>query len=453
MRRIEVGPTETNEENLMSKPIVAVVGRPNVGKSTLVNRICVARDAIVHESRGVTRDRSYHTADWSGRDFVVIDTGGLEPKRTDDAFAPRIREQAEAACEEADAIIFVVDGTVGVTDEDEEVARILRRTKKPVFLVVNKLDNPDSDGAIWEFYSLGVGEPRPVSAVHGHGTGDLLDDVIAVLPEDEEPDYPEDLINVAIVGRPNVGKSSLTNRLAGKSRSIVSDIAGTTRDAIDVLVEQNGERFRLVDTAGMRRRSVVHEDVEYYSIVRGLRAMDKADVCLLVVDATDGVTEQDQKVASMAIERGCGLAILLNKWDLLTDDYARETVMNSLAQRMTFASWAPALRISALTGRGIDKVLPLTARLAQTREQRIPTPRLNDMVTKIRESGHTIVDGRRRLKVHYATQTGVCPPQITFFCNAPELIDDNYERYLENRLRETFSLEGTPVRLRFRRKE
>ena len=437
----------------MPKPIVAVVGRPNVGKSTLVNRICVARDAIVHESRGVTRDRSYHEADWAGRDFVVVDTGGLEPNRTDDAFAPRIREQAVAACEEADAIIFVVDGVVGVTDEDEEVARILRRTRKPVFLVVNKLDNPDSEGEIWDFFSLGVGEPRAVSAVHGHGTGDLLDDVVAVLPDDSEPDYPDDLVNVAIVGRPNVGKSSLTNRLAGRSRSIVSDVAGTTRDAIDVVVEQGGERFRLVDTAGMRKRSAVHEDVEYYSMVRGLRAMDRAEVCLLVIDATDGVTEQDQKVASMAIERGCALAVLLNKWDLLSDDYARESVMQSLQQRMAFASWAPHLRISAHTGRGVDKVLPLAATLAATRAQRIPTPRLNDLVTRIRETGHTVVEGRRRLKINYATQTGSCPPQVTYFCNAPELVDDNYERYLENRLREAFPLEGCPVRLRFRRKE
>ena len=437
----------------MPKPIVAVVGRPNVGKSTLVNRICVARDAIVHESRGVTRDRSYHEADWAGRDFVVVDTGGLEPNRTDDAFAPRIREQAVAACEEADAIVFVVDGVVGVTDEDEEVARILRRTRKPVFLVVNKLDNPDSEGEIWDFFSLGVGEPRAVSAVHGHGTGDLLDDVVAVLPDDSEPDYPDDLVNVAIVGRPNVGKSSLTNRLAGRSRSIVSDVAGTTRDAIDVVVEQGGERFRLVDTAGMRKRSAVHEDVEYYSMVRGLRAMDRAEVCLLVIDATDGVTEQDQKVASMAIERGCALAVLLNKWDLLADDYAREKAMQSLQQRMAFASWAPHLRISALTGRGVDKVLPLAATLAATRAQRIPTPRLNDLVTRIRETGHTVVEGRRRLKINYATQTGSCPPQVTYFCNAPELVDDNYERYLENRLREAFPLEGCPVRLRFRRKE
>ena len=437
----------------MPKPIVAVVGRPNVGKSTLVNRICVARDAIVHESRGVTRDRSYHEADWAGRDFVVVDTGGLEPNRTDDAFASRIREQAVAACEEADAIIFVVDGVVGVTDEDEEVARILRRTRKPVFLVVNKLDNPDSEGEIWDFFSLGVGEPRAVSAVHGHGTGDLLDDVVAVLPDDSEPDYPDDLVNVAIVGRPNVGKSSLTNRLAGRSRSIVSDVAGTTRDAIDVVVEQGGERFRLVDTAGMRKRSAVHEDVEYYSMVRGLRAMDRAEVCLLVIDDTDGVTEQDQKVASMAIERGCALAVLLNKWDLLSDDYARESVMQSLQQRMAFASWAPHLRISALTGRGVDKVLPLAATLAATRAQRIPTPRLNDLVTRIRETGHTVVEGRRRLKINYATQTGSCPPQVTYFCNAPELVDDNYERYLENRLREAFPLEGCPVRLRFRRKE
>ncbi|MBQ3266290.1 MAG: ribosome biogenesis GTPase Der [Atopobiaceae bacterium] len=437
----------------MPKPIVAIVGRPNVGKSTLVNRIAQDREAIVHESRGVTRDRSYHEADWSGREFVLIDTGGLESLKSDDVFASRIREQAVAACDEADAIIFVVDGSVSVTDEDEEVARVLRKTKKPVFLVVNKLDNPDNDQALWEYYALGVGEPHPISAVHGHGTGDLLDEVIAVLPEPTpEPDYG-DVINVAIVGRPNVGKSSLLNRLVGKQRSIVSDISGTTRDAIDVVVDHEGQRIRLVDTAGMRKRSQVHEDVEYYSMVRGLRAMDEADVCLLVVDAYDGVTEQDQKVAAMAIERGCALGILLNKWDLLVEEQQRTDCMDSLAQRMTFATWAPVLRISAKTGRSVDKVLDMACAVAATHASRVGTPALNDLITKLRETGHTVVDFKRRLKVHYGTQTMTAPPTFTFFCNAPDLVDDNYQRYLENRLRETFDLTGTPIRLRFRKKD
>lgn len=437
----------------MTKPIVAVVGRPNVGKSTLVNRIAQDKEAIVHESRGVTRDRSYHEADWSGRDFILIDTGGMESSRSEDVFASRIREQAVAACEEADAIIFVVDGSVGVTDEDEEVARILRKTQKPVFLCVNKLDNPAHEGEIWDFYSLGIGEPIALSAIHGHGTGDLLDDIIAVLPEEKEEIYTDDMLNVAIVGRPNVGKSSLTNRLAGKARSIVSDVAGTTRDAIDVVVEQAGQKYRLVDTAGMRKRHVVHEDIEYYSMVRGLRAMEKADVCLLVIDALDGVTEQDQKIAALAIERGCALAILLNKWDLLEDDQQREKVLNSLELRLTFASWAPTLRISALTGRSIDKVLPLASQVALTRASRISTAQLNKLIVRLRETGHTVVDKSRRLKIQYATQVTVNPPTFTFFCNAPDLIDDNYERYLENRLREAYPLEGTPIRLRFRKKD
>ena len=437
----------------MPKPVVAIVGRPNVGKSTLVNRIAQDREAIVHESRGVTRDRSYHEADWAGHEFVLIDTGGLESLKSDDVFASRIREQAVAACEEADAIIFVVDGLVSATDEDEEVARVLRRTNKPVFLVVNKLDDPDNDQELWDYYALGVGEPHPVSAVHGHGTGDLLDEVVAVLPEPTpEPDYG-DAINVAIIGRPNVGKSSLLNRLVGSNRSIVSDISGTTRDAIDVVVDHDGQRIRLVDTAGMRKKSQVHEDVEYYSMVRGLRAMDEADVCLLVVDAHDGVTEQDQKVAAMAIERGCGIGILLNKWDLLVEEQMRTDCMDSLAQRMTFASWAPILRISAKTGRSVDKVLDLACAVSRTHGSRVGTPALNDLITKLRETGHTVVDNKRRLKIHYGTQTLTAPPTFTFFCNAPDLVDDNFQRYLENRMRETFELTGTPIRLRFRKKD
>lgn len=438
----------------MAKPIVAIVGRPNVGKSTLVNRIAQKKEAIVHESRGVTRDRSYHEADWCGREFTLVDTGGIETGRSDDAFAGRIREQAEAACQEADVIIFVVDATTGVTEEDETVARILRRAGKPVFLVANKLDNPADDKTMWDFYALGLGEPRPISAVHGHGTGDLLDEVVAALPEPaEEPEYPEDALRVAIIGRPNVGKSSITNRFAGKNRSIVSDVAGTTRDALDVIVERGDKRYRLVDTAGMRKRNLVHEDVEYYSLVRGLRAIDEAEVCLLVVDASEGVTEQDQKIAGLAIERGCALIILLNKWDLVTDDHAREEVMQSVARRMTFAPWAPVIRVSALTGRSLEKVWAVVDRVGAAHSGQVPTSALNNLLAQMRESGHTIVKGPKRLRIQYANQTGNCPPALTFFCNFPELVDDNYKRYLENRLREQFNLEGTPLRLRFRKKQ
>ena len=436
----------------MPKPIVAVVGRPNVGKSTLVNRIAESREAIVHESRGVTRDRSYHDADWNGRTFTLVDTGGIESVKSEDVFAPRIREQALAACQEADVIVFVVDGSVGVTDEDEEVARVLRKTDKPVFLCVNKLDDPSREEATWDFWSLGIGDPRPISAGHGHGTGDLLDDIVAVLPEetvDDEPDVDE--LSVAIIGRPNVGKSSLANRLSKKNRSIVSDIAGTTRDAIDTLIEWKGQRIRLVDTAGMRRKSQVHEDVEYYSLVRGLQAMDRADVAVLVIDASVGVTEQDQKLVGMAVDRGCALVIALNKWDLVETEEQRLDVDASIAKRMTVAPWAPRVNVSALTGRAVDRLLAAVLAAAETHATQIPTPRLNDLLTKIRESGHTVSTGRRRLKVRYGAQTGSCPPILTFWCNAPDLVDDNYERFLENRIRETFDLTGTPIRLKFKR--
>ena len=437
----------------MPKPVVAVVGRPNVGKSTLVNRIVQSRDAIVHESRGVTRDRSYHNADWNGRDFVIIDTGGIESVKSKDTFAPRIREQAMMAAEEADAIVFVVDGSTGVTDEDEEVAKILRKQDKPVFLVVNKKDNPATENDnLWDFYALGVGEPRPLSATHGYGTGDLLDDVVAALPSDDDLEVEEDALSLAIVGRPNVGKSSLANRLAGKKRSIVSDVAGTTRDAVDTMIEWQGQRIRLVDTAGMRKKSLVHEDVEYYSMVRGLMAMERADVCLLVVDATDGVTEQDQKVANMAIDRGYALVLCLNKWDLIETEAQRDRVVASIDKRLQFAPWVPYVNISALTGRATDKVLQLAVAAAQARESQLRTSELNNLLEEIREGGHTVSDKGRRLKMQYATQTGSKPPVITVWCNAPDLVDDNFKRFVENRIRERFDLEGTPIRLRFRKK-
>ena len=411
----------------MSKPIVAVVGRPNVGKSTLVNRIAVSREAIVHESRGVTRDRSYHEADWNGRDFVIIDTGGIESVKSQDVFAPRIREQALLACQEADVIVFVVDGATGITDEDEEVARIVRRVDKPVFLIVNKKDDPASEqDGLWDFYALGVGEPRPLSASHGYGTGDLLDDIVACFPEEEEADEEEDMLSIAIVGRPNVGKSSLANRLANKKRSIVSDVAGTTRDAIDTVIQWKGMPIKLVDTAGMRKKSQVHEDIEYYSLVRGLQAIDRADICLLVVDATVGVTEQDQKVANMAVDRGCGIVLLLNKWDLID--------------------------ISALTGRATDKVLAAAVKAAEARAQQLKTSELNNLLAEIREGGHTRSEKGRRLKIQYCTQTGSKPPALSFWCNAPDLVDDNFERFMENRIRDRFELTGTPIRMRFRQK-
>ncbi len=436
------------------KPVVAVVGRPNVGKSTLVNRLAERGDAIVHESRGVTRDRSYHDADWNGRSFVLVDTGGIEPLKSEDVFSASIRDQALAAAEEADVILFVVDGTTGVTEEDETVARLLKRIKKPTFLLVNKLDNPDREQErLWEFYALGVGEPLPISAVHGHGTGDLLDEVVALLPDpvEEEDPFP-DALGVAIIGRPNAGKSSLFNKMIGSRRSIVSDVAGTTRDAIDTYVEHEGRRYRMVDTAGIRKKSTVYENIEYYSMVRGLRAIDRADVALLVVDASIGVTEQDQKVANLAIERGCALVVLLNKWDLLTDDRAREKVMETVDRRLTMVPWAEVLRISALTGRAIEKIWALADAAAARRASKLSTSALNQFLTDVREFGHTVVDGKRRLRMHYVTQTGTEPPTFTFFVNHADLVNDTYQRYLENRMRATFDLKGTPIRLRFRNK-
>ena len=437
------------------KPVVAIVGRPNVGKSTLVNRLAGTNDAIVHESRGVTRDRSYHDADWNGREFILVDTGGIEPMKSDDVFSTSIRDQALAAAEEADVVLFVVDGSVGVTEEDESVARMLKRVKKPILLLVNKLDNPArEDERLWEFYSLGIGDPRPISAHHGHGTGDLLDEVVALLPEEEdsEPELYPDALGVAIIGRPNAGKSSLFNKVIGSERSIVSDIAGTTRDAIDTYIERDGRRYRLVDTAGIRKKSTVYENIEYYSMVRGLRAIDRADVALLVVDSGVGMTEQDQKVANLAIERGCALVILLNKWDLLDDDYKREKALDTVARRMTLAPWAPMLRISALTGRSVEKIWKLIDEAAAERAKTISTSALNRFLTGLREFGHTIVDGKRRLRMHYVTQAGTNPPAFTFFVNHPDLVNDTYRRYVENRMRTEFGFKGTPIRLYFHKK-
>ena len=437
------------------KPVVAIVGRPNVGKSTLVNRLAGTNDAIVHESRGVTRDRSYHDADWNGREFILVDTGGIEPMKSDDVFSTSIRDQALAAAEEADVVLFVVDGSVGVTEEDESVARMLKRVKKPILLLVNKLDNPArEEERLWEFYSLGIGDPRPISAHHGHGTGDLLDEVVSLLPEeeDEAPGLYPDALGVAIIGRPNAGKSSLFNKVIGSDRSIVSDIAGTTRDAIDTYIEREGRRYRLVDTAGIRKKSTVYENNEYYSMVRGLRAIDRADVALLVVDSGVGMTEQDQKVANLAIERGCALVILLNKWDLLDDDYKREKALDTVARRMTLAPWAPMLRISALTGRSVEKIWKLIDEAAAERGKTISTSALNRFLTGLREFGHTIVDGKRRLRMHYVTQTGTNPPSFTFFVNHPDLVNDTYRRYVENRMRAEFGFKGTPIRLYFHKK-
>lgn len=437
----------------MALPIVAIVGRPNVGKSTLVNRIAQTSEAIVHEMRGVTRDRSYHKADWNGIDFTLIDTGGIE-MGDDDAFQGSIRSQAFEATDEADVIIFVVDGKTGINADDEEVARILRKSKKPVFLVVNKLDTPNRTDEIWEFYQLGLGDPWPVSAVHGHGTGDLLDEVASELSK-LDYDGKEDVaaVNVAIIGRPNAGKSSLTNRLTDNDRSIVSDVAGTTRDAIDTLVEHEGEIYRIVDTAGLRRKSQIDEDVEYYGFVRAMRAIDRADVALLVIDGTLGLTNEDQRVAGYAAERGCAMAIILNKWDIVEGPEEKARIRERIEDRMTFVGYAPVVAISALTGKKVDRVWEVIDRAYEGYSRMIPTSQLNAWLAEIRETGHTVSKGKTILRMKYVTQTATCPPQFTVFCNRPDVVDDNYERFLENRLRATFDLEGTPIRLKFKKKD
>lgn len=435
----------------MTLPIVAVVGRPNVGKSTFVNRLIQSQDAIVHAASGVTRDRSYHRADWNGREFMLVDTGGIEFS-TDDAFGASIREQAVQAAREADVVVLLVDGSVGIAPGDEEVASLLRRQDTPVFLAVNKLDTPGREDAIHDFWALGLGDPWPVSALHGHGSGDLLDAIVQALPEAESFEDGEGAIGVAIIGKPNAGKSSLYNRLLKRDRAIVSDVAGTTRDAIDTLIEAEGVTYRLVDTAGLRRKSQIDESVEYYGFVRAMRAIDRADVAVLVVDAAAGVTDQDQRVARFAAERGCGIVVAVNKWDLMEGPEAKEDVMGRLHDKLGFIGYAPVIRVSALTNAGVHKVLPTVSAVYDAYAGSISTSALNRMLTDLRASGHTISKGGAILRLHYMTQTGSKPPVFTFFANHPRLVDANYERYLENRLRETFDLVGTPVRLRFRQK-
>ncbi|MDR3053649.1 MAG: ribosome biogenesis GTPase Der [Coriobacteriales bacterium] len=436
----------------MSLPIVAVVGRPNVGKSTFVNRIALTKDAIVHEQRGVTRDRSYHQADWNGVAFTLIDTGGIE-MGDDDAFQTPIRNQAIMATEEADAILFMVDAKTGATADDIAVAKLLKRSECPVFLLVNKMDNPTNEQELWEFYSLGLGEPWALSSVHGHGTGDLLDALVKVLPTGDNEDELVAAINVAIIGRPNAGKSSLTNRLVGTERSIVSDVAGTTRDAVDALVTHAETTYRIIDTAGIRRKSQIDEDVEYYGFVRALRAIDRCDVALLLIDSTLGLTDQDQRVAGFSLERGCALVILLNKWDLLETAEQREALREQVEDRMMFVGYAPVIAISALTGRSVHRIWGAIDTAYKNYSEHIATSRLNALLTELRDFGHTISKGHSRLRINYVTQTQTRPPQFTFFANHPEIVDAAYQRYLENRLRAAFGLEGTPVTMKFKRKD
>ena len=431
-----------DDESIGRLPRVAVVGRPNVGKSTLVNRILGRRAAITQEVPGVTRDRVTYQADWAGRRFELIDTGGWEPKAT--GLQASVVAQAERAMADADLVLFVVDATVGVTEEDAAVAARLRRGRVPVILVANKVDSAAAEPQVADLWSLGLGEPLPVSSLHGRGSGDLLDAVVerlgtAAAPADE-PQVPA----LAIVGRPNVGKSSLLNRLAGQDLAIVDPTPGTTRDTVDSIVERAGRRYRLVDTAGMRRSFQQAEGADYFAFVRSLEAVDRADVALLVLEAPLGVAEQDQKVAVRAVEAGCALVLLANKWDLM-DDEARRQFGVDLERKLYFVDWAPMLRVSARTGRGVEKVWSLVDRVLAERSRRIPTAALNQWLERATERTPPPPVRGRPVKVRYATQARIDPPEAVLFTSGQ--LTPSYRRYLEKDLRRTFGFEGTPVRL------
>lgn len=431
------------------KPVVAIVGRPNVGKSTLFNRLIGARHAIVEDVPGVTRDRLYRDASWLDRDFTVIDTGGIDFTDKNDQILAGILRQAAIAIEEAHVIIFVTDSRTGLTIEDREAADFLRRSGKPVVLAVNKMDNFANINDVIEFYELGLGEPIAVSAIHGMNTGDLLDAVVEHFPPKHELAEREAVVSIAVVGRPNVGKSSLTNRLLGKERSIVADMAGTTRDAIDSDFMRNGELYRIIDTAGMRRRGKIAETTERYSVARALHAVDRSDVVLVVIDAREGVTEQDQRIAGYAHEAGKGLVVVVNKWDLLQkNDRTMKEFETKLREDLAFMSYAQVAYVSALTGQRTGQILDLVDQAAEEQNKRIPSTRLNEVLNEAILLNPLPGDKGRRLKIFYASQAGVKPPTFLFFVNDPELMHFSYLRYLENQLRQNFGFEGTPLRLK-----
>ncbi|MCL6598426.1 MAG: ribosome biogenesis GTPase Der [Alicyclobacillus macrosporangiidus] len=431
----------------MALPMVAIVGRPNVGKSTLFNRVVGQRISIVEDVPGVTRDRIYAKADWNGREFHVIDTGGIEISGADD-MANLIRVQAQLAIDEADVIVFLVDGRAGLTEADREVAELLRRSRKPVVLGVNKLDHPKHHPAVYEFYELGFGDPIPLSSEHGGGTGDLLDEVVRLLPPGDDDHYDEDVIRVALIGRPNVGKSSLVNALLGHERVMVSDVAGTTRDAIDSPLESDGQRYVLIDTAGLRRRGKVYENIERYSVLRALRAIERTDVALIVLDGGEGITEQDKRVAGYAVEAGRACAFLVNKWDVVEkDDKTAHQFEKRIRDEFPFMRWAPVLFVSAKTRQRVHRILPLAREVAENHAMRIATSTFNTVLQDAAASVPPPTDRGRRLKLLYGTQVAVKPPTFALFVNDSELMHFSYERYLENRLRQAFGFEGTPIRL------
>lgn len=437
----------------MAKPLVAIVGRPNVGKSMLFNKLTGRRTAIVEDTPGVTRDRIYGPCDWNGREFEIVDTGGIEPN-TDSEMLKFMRRQAEIAIETADVIIMVTDVKTGVTAADMDVASMLLRSKKPVCLAVNKCDsigavNPD----VYEFYALGLGDPIETSAVHGHGTGDLLDWCVEHFPEETENEDEGEVINVAIVGKPNVGKSSLLNKILGEERVIVSNVAGTTRDAIDSYFENEYGKYRFIDTAGMRRKSKVDDAIEKYSNMRSIAAIDRADVCLILIDANEGVTEQDTKIAGLAHEAGKACIIVVNKWDLVEKETNTMNEMTEkIRQDLGYMPYAPLLFISALTGQRVGKLYELINFVANQNAMRITTGMLNNVLEDATARVQPPTDKGRRLKIYYMTQVGVKPPHFVIFCNDARLFHFSYQRYLENQIRATFGLEGTPIRITIRQK-
>ena len=440
----------------MSKPLVAIVGRPNVGKSTFFNKMAGKRISIVDDMPGVTRDRITADAEWLGRSFTLIDTGGIDPK-SDDALLSQMREQAAIAMELADVICFFTDARDGLTEDDKDVANMLRKTTKPVLLVVNKIDYMGLNDQLYEFYELGLGDPIGISSVNMLGFGDLLDQMIALFPEDKTGDDGDvSPIQLAIVGRPNVGKSSLTNRLLGENRTMVSDIAGTTRDAIDTLyTDADGTVFNIIDTAGIRRkRSVEDETLERYSVLRSIAAIRRCDVALLLIDANDGVTEQDTKIAGLINDEGKAVIVIVNKWDMLDKETGTyEKYKKQVLEDLKFMSYAPVLFISASSGQRVSGVLPKVKEVYETSRRRITTGVLNDVITDAVNALQPPMQGGKRLKIYYATQGGIQPPSFVLFVNEEKLMFFSYERYLENFFRKTFMLEGTPIRFILREKK
>lgn len=438
----------------MGKPIVAIVGRPNVGKSTLFNIFANSRISIVEDTPGVTRDRLYADTEWLDNEFMMVDTGGIEIMNTD-KIAVSIRQQAQIAIAEADVILFVCDARAGITHEDAEVAKMLRQSKKPIVLAINKADSPKQEMEIFEFYNLGIGEPIPVSAANHLGLGDLLDAVVEKFPETSAygEDGNEDEIKVALIGRPNVGKSSIFNTLVGEERSIVSDVAGTTRDAIDTPVIREGQKFLFIDTAGMRRKARIDEPIEKYSIIRSLRAVDRSDVVLMVIDAIDGVTEQDKKIAGYAHEAGKGIVLVVNKWDLYDkDNTSTLRYTENLRRELVFMQYAPVVFVSAMTKQRIHRLPEVIHYVAEQNAMRISTSVLNQVVEDAIAINPPPTEKGQRLKILYATQIKIKPPTFVIFVNEPEIMHFSYQRYLENKLREAFGFEGTPLQMIIRGK-